>query len=711
MDTAKRAVEIIRIDEDLNAVRAVTEKCSVFKNRNETRNFIFILSRKSIQLRGPAGIISDAKRTIENILVQVKRYTRGEFGEKTTSLKHSNDLLEIGNSQPKSSKHKEVFPLRAEEDSHYIHIWRASVLPHLPQILTQFLGLDYSAALVRQGSSDQTSSVVIRIQSPKYYARLCQKVREAIGEIYKYLGELPVKINFSSGRLTLLAGADSDNEDDEGQEFPHHRRWWKYAGMGASLGLRCNKRVSGTLGGYIFVDGKSYMLTADHFIERARLAVDSSNIEDKSSREIMSPSPHDIQDMLSSLQATINDIGEGLQSDLEERGQDELSIAEVQGLDSYQKEQREWYDKFQTWSKKLDRKDEDFVLGEVKQRCSRNQVEINGSRDLRKMDWALCSVVNNREGDNRHRYRSKLAPWAAEYKHDGLHPQGAGEPCTQTCPVQAGAQVHYVGAGTGYQSAIINPPEGVLSIGGVQTTEWSLILTDGNHGVHQGDSGAWIIQDRGHSLIGMLWGEQNSLLYFTPIGEIFDDIKGDMGADLVCLPLPPAYNPPSNSNEVMICRDEEKPTQPPKFKLPFAQRQRRPFNTAPLKIPSPLNERLPFSDITQPSTNPAGDAASKSSPQAPRTRSPSPVPSLASSESSLPESSLDCPSPCLPELPDRHAKSIGLIAELFSKTYDIESNKRSLESILESFTLDPENNFQPALSDLNSLYTGEAVIA
>lgn len=689
----------------MNAVTPFTDDCSIIKNGNKSSNFIFILSRKSIQLRGPAGEILVAKAKIEDILVQVKRYTRGGFGEKRTSLKHSDDLLETTNGQPRATQHTGVFPLRVEEDSHYIHIWRVSVLPVLAQILSHFLGADYSAALVRQGTSDQTSSVVIRIQSPTYYARIRQKIREAIGEIYDSLGELAVKTNFSSGKLNLLAGVDNDDEDDEDQELPHHKRWWKYAGMGASLGLRCNRRVSGTLGGYIVVDGDSYLLTADHFIERARLAVDPSTTEDKSSREIMSPSPRDIQEMLSSLQASLIDAAVGLENELEERGQDELRIAEVQGL-----QLRDWHNQLQTWSKELDGRDEDFYVGEVKQRCGRNQVEVisNGSHVLRKMDWALCTVADNRKGDNRHRYRSKLGPMSTDYKLDGLHPKGAGDLCTQTCPVQAGAQVHYVGAGTGYQSAKINPSEVLVSIGGFTTIEWSLVLKDGVYNTHHGDSGAWIIQDRGQSLVGMLWGEQNTLLYFTPVGEIFDDIKSDMRANQVCLP-PPAYMPPSSSNAVMICSDLDKPSRARKFRYPFAQRQKRPLNTALSKIPSPSNKGWQSSDVTQPLTNQERSVAVEPKPQSSSPRSPSPVPSLTSSEASLSESSLDCPSPSSPGFIDLHAESIRLTAKAL-EIYDIETNKRSLEFILESTTLDPENNFQTPLSGLNSLYAPEKTV-
>jgi hypothetical protein len=39
--------------------------------------------------------------------------------------------------------------------------------PYLPEILTPSLGEDYSASLVRQGQSESSSVVVIRIQSPK----------------------------------------------------------------------------------------------------------------------------------------------------------------------------------------------------------------------------------------------------------------------------------------------------------------------------------------------------------------------------------------------------------------------------------------------------------------------------------------------------------------------------------------------------------------
>ena len=248
-------IEVACIEEKLNDAASPNlhdpQSCAVNQGR---RNIVFTLSTGCIRLQGPSGIVSSARRIMEAALARTKRGSEESFPAK----KHTGYQFENPRSPQRTPQRNKLFPLRVGEDSTWINFWRTFLLPKLPKMLTSLLGPDYSAALVRQGLSDTRSSVVIRIQSPKNHPKTCQQIKNQIVRISVEASmDLKIKTKFSEGELSLIAGAlqqdesDIDEDEDEGEAYsiPHHRRWWKYVGMGASLGLRCSSQVSGTLGG------------------------------------------------------------------------------------------------------------------------------------------------------------------------------------------------------------------------------------------------------------------------------------------------------------------------------------------------------------------------------------------------------------------------------------------------------------------------------
>ena len=66
------------------------------------------------------------------------------------------------------------------------------------------------------------------------------------------------------------------------------------------------------------------------------------------------------------------------------------------------------------------------------------------------------------------------------------------------------------------------------------TQEFSIILDEfSQQSCHYGDSGAWIMSDDesgGSRAVGMLWGEADGLLQFTPMEDIFARIKEELNA-------------------------------------------------------------------------------------------------------------------------------------------------------------------------------------
>jgi hypothetical protein len=109
-------------------------------------------------------------------------------------------------------------------------------------------------------------------------------------------------LQFSKGSLTILAGptcppepAESDDQlqVDDDSDFLHFRRYWKYPGMGASIGMLCTRKTSGTLGCYIVGDGQLYLLAVKHLVEMSRSYHD--NADDK--QKVTSPALLDVDQM------------------------------------------------------------------------------------------------------------------------------------------------------------------------------------------------------------------------------------------------------------------------------------------------------------------------------------------------------------------------------------------------------------------------------
>jgi hypothetical protein len=102
----------------------------------------------------------------------------------------------------------------------------------------------------------------------------------------------------------------------------------------------------------------------------------------------------------------------------------------------------------------------------------------------------------------------------------------------------AWCQIHlsiFVGSGSGRRSGIINDIPAIIRTNGVTSQEWSLTLLGERFDYNDGDAGAWVIRTEDNKLVGMLGMIHNRLL-FTPIEEIFADIKQRLHAREVCLP-------------------------------------------------------------------------------------------------------------------------------------------------------------------------------
>jgi hypothetical protein len=99
-----------------------------------------------------------------------------------------------------------------------------------------------------------------------------------------------------------------------------------------------------------------------------------------------------------------------------------------------------------------------------------------------------------------------------------------------------GMNVHCFGRTTGLQGGMINPAMSSVRIYHRKTfsRSWSVA---GGFGVG-GDSGAWIVQNGTHQVVGhvLAWCQRNHIAYLCPMEVLLEDIKRTLGAKRIDLP-------------------------------------------------------------------------------------------------------------------------------------------------------------------------------
>ncbi|KAL5118668.1 hypothetical protein ACEQ8H_003345 [Pleosporales sp. CAS-2024a] len=99
-----------------------------------------------------------------------------------------------------------------------------------------------------------------------------------------------------------------------------------------------------------------------------------------------------------------------------------------------------------------------------------------------------------------------------------------------------GMNVHCFGRTTGLQGGMVNPAMSSVRIYRRKTfsRSWSVA---GGFGVG-GDSGAWIVQNGTHKVVGhvLAWCQRNHIAYLCPMEVLLEDIKRTLGAKRIYLP-------------------------------------------------------------------------------------------------------------------------------------------------------------------------------
>jgi hypothetical protein len=638
------------------------DAATAFTDENGQRisaGIYFDVATKTVKLHGTANATNKAKTQLEESLREVLKPISAQnrsnaFTDTHYAPKHFDRLnarsLKSRNFDVVSPK---IFPLQTTEDSQSVETWSKYILPRLASILFPSVGGDYSATLVRQGESESSSAPAIRIQSASGQSeQIRTKIRRDIDQICDEHNRNRIGVYFSMGRLMFLGGSsekgssnaaaqmEDEDENDDG-EFPHHRRYWRFPGMGASIGMLCSKSVSATLGGYILVDHKRYLLTVDHFIQESERATDFQRISGDMAWKLTSPSLADVEDMSANLDQTLRDMRAKIEEHMQQSHLDGTQISDPD-LKSF----GDHYTAFCRFRKELARKDTDFVLGKVDYRCVPKARESNSSAAItlsetnifHRMDWSLCRVDLERTGDNRPRYRFPSQTDIVDFLNEGATPKGAGILCTETCEVEKHALVHYVGQRSGRVSARVNGVLMLHSCNGNATQEWTLLPSTqkSGHEIYAGDSGAWIINDSTGQVMGMLWGWQDHHLLFTPFTDILKDIRDLLSAKEIHLP-DSSISPKPVDGHVFVSRSNKPKSRKVKGYRWKASNYSLPPLEETVKRPTSITLR------TDRSTNEASLPFHQRGATV-ETETGSPVPSLSLSTTSSPRSPSSCSS-------------------------------------------------------------------
>jgi len=319
--------------------------------------------------------------------------------------------------------------------------------------------------------------------------------------------------------------------------------------MGASLGRSRCPHVSATLGGYISISGRIYILSVDHFLSEC--LCDNSN-------RLRSPSISDIANVEEEIQKKLKELG----LKISRSAPNEVPLEQVGEILFHNRDVDEEVEQYRRFQGELNDKD-DFALGVIRHRCGGVMPSRRLSADPRlhgvyhRMDWSISEVTaKHRQGKNLFRHGRVAQPGVEDFENEVMSPEGCGVPCTTIGDASLGERVYYVGTTSGLREGVINPAliqwrdeNGDIS------HEWSIVvprcelLKDSDF---KGDSGAWIINND-NVLLGLLWGWDNGSILFTPIKDVFADITQKMNCDQIKLPEY-SFGPRPERSGSFLCR-------------------------------------------------------------------------------------------------------------------------------------------------------------
>ena len=335
----------------------------------------------------------------------------------------------------------------------------------------------------------------------------------------------------------------SDNTilDESGLSL-ESRPWWDNPGMGASLSLNCSRAVSATMGCYIMIDDDPMLLTVDHFIDKS--SVDA--VVDKSNIVLNSPSLSDIDNMLSDLEQKIRSVRAYIVRAFQKLDDHDIDLRRHKFLLDELRPSLVEQDVLCALRAEISKGGNTFELGRLVHRCYRTIRESisphmrlssqnTNSRLAHRMDWALFKPTPRSTGTPVTSSERKPSTAGIYFSPETAHDE---RPCTSVSNIKPNLRVHYGRRMTGRRSGHINAVPLLFSYDGVETQEWPMITDEilSTSKDVEGDSGSWILRESDNAVVGMLWGWADEHLLFTPMRDVFADIKQSIGTERIRLP-------------------------------------------------------------------------------------------------------------------------------------------------------------------------------
>lgn len=408
---------------------------------------------------------------------------------------------------PEVGSTKRIFPIDAQKDVQLISLWHKHALPTLKGLLCNEGDSSVSITLLRRGRSQDDSSPIVRIQTSTLRSEEQRgAIRQAIYDVLHPLESPPILFTIGKVRRTATR-SDLDVMPCTAQNTAFSPK----PPMGVSIGIDGSVKDTATLGGYIYIDNVPHILTVHHLFTD-----ENTGSVYQAGTVITQPSLQEVKEFA--------EIWDHVKST-----EECFHLACVKAL-------------FERIRKSLDA----FSFGTlVISSGFRNRLSRDGISNF-EMDWAVCKIDSARIGSN-------VTPCEKHW-------------CRDASPVVPGAAVFSVGRTTGCQDGIVNGDMTRLFLSDDdgeyrESDEWSVVRSHSTpeqtwvrSGIGaSGDSGAWILEASTDNVIGQLWGRDfkiaysneagdedgdedgNIITYFTPIHEIFDDIKDFTGAAQVTI--------------------------------------------------------------------------------------------------------------------------------------------------------------------------------
>jgi hypothetical protein len=391
------------------------------------------------------------------------------------------------------------YPIDASKDADIIATWKSFMNRSMDRVVPPCNDTSISVSLMRRGKTTGDSVPVIRIQTSNIRSE--QQKEEIRRSIREHMNKFPLlEVIFVVGSVKRTARR---SDLDAKHCTPRNTGFSSKPPMGVSIGVGGSTRDTATLGGYIYIDNTPYVLTVHHLFTD-----DESGTTYPPGTTVTQPSWQEVKEF----------------SELWERirlSQDTFHEECVKKI-------------FESMKSCLPA----FSFGCLSHSSGyRGRISRNGTSHV-EMDWAICKVDESRRGYN-------ITPCSAHW-------------CRGVTTVVPNREIMAVGRTSGQQEGIVDGCPRFLSLRNEDGTyrhseEWAIFsnsvsaesnwVTSGI-GV-SGDSGAWVLEKETSNVIGLIWGrdyeegeKENDgeiFTYFTPILDIFDDIRELTGATKIAI--------------------------------------------------------------------------------------------------------------------------------------------------------------------------------